>query len=98
MLVNNNDNRTFARMDVESDVRFKVNGETELCKGALLNLSAQGLAFETKKDLARDTELFLEVNSGGASVPPLLASAKVLRCSESSQGRYHIACAMKISA
>lgn len=98
MLVNNNDHRTFARMDVESEVRFKINGESKLCQGELLNLSAQGLAFETKQDLARDTELFLEVSSGGGNVPPLMANAKVLRCAKSSQGRYHIACVMKISA
>jgi len=98
MLVNTNDNRTFARMDVESDVRFKINGDSALCTGELINLSAQGLAFETKQDLAQDTELFLEVNSGGETVPPLMANATVLRSAQSPDGKYHIACAMKISA
>lgn len=98
MLVNTNDNRIFARMDVESDVRFKLDGESTLTKGELLNLSAQGLAFETQRDIAQDTELFLEVNSGGGTVPPLLASAKVLRCDQSNSGTYHVACTMKISA
>jgi len=98
MLVNTGDNRTFARMDVESDVRFKIDGENVLCKGELINLSAQGLAFETQQDLAQDTELFLEVNSGGDAVPPLMANATVLRCDESPQGTYQVACTMKISA
>jgi len=98
MLVTNNDNRVFARMDVESDVRFKINGNNELRQGELTNLSAQGLAFETDQDLAQDTELFLEVNSGGGVVPPLMANAKVLRCAKSAVGKFQIACAMKISA
>jgi len=98
MLAQIDDNRTFARMDVASDVKFKINGENSLCEGELLNLSAQGLAFEAQHNLAQDTQLFLEVNSGGNAVPPLMANATVVRCDELSQGTYHIACTMKISA
>lgn len=98
MLASNNDNRVFARMDVESGVRFKINGESELCQGELTNLSAQGLAFQTDQSLAENTELFLEVNSGGGVVPPLMANAKVLRCEQGEMGKFQVACAMKISA
>lgn len=98
MLVNSNDNRVFARMNVESDVRFKINGNGDLCQGELINLSAQGLAFKTRQNLAEDTELFLEVNSGGSAVPPLMANAKVVRCAQEPAGTFHVACTMKISA
>ena len=98
MLTVTDHNRAFARMDIHSEVRFKIVGATELCQGSLKNLSAQGLSFQTDTVLANDTEIFIEVSSGGQGTPSLLANAKVLRCSEASNGHYHIACSMKISA
>ena len=96
--VANNDNRFFTRMDVECVVRFKVNGDNDLFHGHLENLSAEGVTFNTECELTQDTEILLEVNPGSCSVPPLMASAKVLRCNISAQGKYRISCEMKICA
>jgi hypothetical protein len=91
-------NRTFTRMDVNCGVRFKLNGSSDLIQGTLHNLSAQGVLFQTKEDLPQNAELFIEVNSGGDSVPPLMANAQVLRCDEALDGEYEVACSMQISA
>lgn len=98
MYVTNDDNRGFARMDVECVVRFKVNGDNDLFHGQLENLSAEGVSFNTACELNLDTEILLEVNPGNALIPPLMANAQVLRCDQSEQGKYRICCKMKICA
>ena len=98
MLVSSDDNRFFARMDVECVVRFKVNGDQDLFHGHLENLSAEGLSFNTVHELNQDTEIFIEVNPGNGSIPPLMANAKVLRCNTSEQGKFQVCCEMKICA
>lgn len=98
MLTVTDNNRAFARMDVDCGVRFKIVGANELCQGNLHNLSAEGVSFQTDKVLANDTEIFLEVSSGGRGTPPLLANAKVVRCCEALNGNFEVACTMKISA
>jgi len=85
-------------MDVNCGVRFKLNGSNDLKYGTLHNLSAQGLSFHTKEDLPQKTQLFIEVNSGGLNVPPLMANAYVLRCDEAQNGEFEVACSMQISA
>jgi hypothetical protein len=91
-------NRSFTRMDVKCGVRFKLNGSTDLKHGTLHNLSAQGMSFHTKEDLPQNAELFIEVNSVGDMVPPLMANAQVLRCDEANNGDYEVSCSMQISA
>jgi len=98
MYASNDDNRFFARMDVECVVRFKVNGDNDLFHGHLENLSAEGVSFNTAQELTQDTEILLEVNPGNNSIPPLMANAKVLRCGPSDQGKYRVCCEMKICA
>ncbi|NRA53675.1 MAG: PilZ domain-containing protein [Gammaproteobacteria bacterium] len=98
MYVSNDDNRFFARMDVECVVRYKVNGATDLFHGQLENLSAEGVSFNTTTELNQDTEILLEVNPGNSSIPPLMANAKVLRCAPSDEGKYRVCCEMKICA
>lgn len=98
MFVARDDNRFFARMDVECVVRFKVNGASDLFHGQLENLSAEGVSFNTEHQLCQDTEILLEVNPGSGIVPPLMANAKVLRCSTAEQGNYRVSCEMKICA
>jgi len=98
MITNNDNNRSFTRMDVNCRVRFKLNGSNDLKYGTLHNLSAQGLSFHTSEDLPQNTELFIEVNSSGLDVPPLLANARVLRCDKGINGEFEIACSMQISA
>lgn len=98
MITATDNNRSFTRMDVDCGIRFKINGSNELMYGTLHNLSAQGLSFHTNMDLPDDTQLFIEVNSGGSSVPPLMANATVLRCDEMRYGEFDVACSMTISA
>ena len=98
MIIAIDDNRSFARMDVNSGVRFKLNGSNDLMHGTLHNLSAQGVSFRTKDELPPNAQLFIEVNSGGGSTPPLMANAQVLRCDEAPNGEYKVACHMEISA
>lgn len=98
MIINMDDNRSFTRMDVECGVRFKMDGSNELMYGTVHNLSAQGVSFATSARLPTDVELFIEVNSGGGSVPPLMAKAQVLRCNEVVDGAFEVACSMEISA
>lgn len=98
MFVTSDDNRFFARMDVECVVRFKVNGDQNLFHGHLENLSAEGLSFSTDQPLNQDTKLFIEVAPGNESISPLMANAKVLRCNSSEQGNYQVCCEMQICA
>lgn len=98
MFVADNDNRFFARMDVECVIRFKVNGKNDLFHGQLENLSAEGVSFNTEHKLSEDTELLLEVSPSSEAIPPLMASARVLRCNAFEQGKYRVSCEMKICA
>jgi len=98
MITNVNDHRSFTRMDVDCGLRFKMDGSNDLMFGTVHNLSAQGVSFATDEPLPQDAELFIEVNSGGGSVPPLMAKAQVLRCHEANNGEFEVACSMQISA
>ncbi|MGB1296932.1 MAG: PilZ domain-containing protein [Psychrobium sp.] len=98
MITTVDDNRSFTRMDVDCGVRFKMDGSSDLMYGTVHNLSAQGVSFATNEPLPQDAELFIEVNSGGGSVPPLMANALVLRCTEAANGEFEVACSMQISA
>ncbi|MDP2562017.1 PilZ domain-containing protein [Psychrobium sp. 1_MG-2023] len=95
MLVSSGDKRVFSRMNVESDVKYRVSNGAETFHGQLLNLSAEGISFRSSRQLVIDTQISIEVISSGG-VPPLVASGLVLRCDEMASDDYHIACSIKI--
>ena len=86
------DNRHYFRMMVNADVQLLINdpeaGRT--LDGICRDLSASGMAVEVDEPLEMGTMLRVRLESANASIPPLDASAKVMRCSQESEDIYQL--------
>lgn len=86
------DNRNYFRMMVNADVQLLINdpeaGRT--LDGICRDLSASGMAVEVDEPLEMGTMLRVRLASANASIPPLDASAKVMRCSQESEDIYQL--------
>lgn len=86
------DNRHYLRMMVNADVQLLINdpeaGRT--LDGICRDLSASGMAVEVDGPLEMGTMLRVRLESANASIPPLDASAKVMRCSQESEDIYQL--------
>ena len=90
------DNRHYFRMMVNADVQLLINdpeaGRT--LDGICRDLSASGMAVEVDEPLEMGTMLRVRLESANASIPPLDASAKVMRCSQESEDIYQLGLAL----
>lgn len=92
-----NEKRDYLRMDIDTEVLFKIRGTKEEFKGRCKNLSHTGLQFVTTKHLKEGTELeiTLKVN-GGVAQTPLEAMVNVQRVNKNSGDQYTVSGIMKI--
>ncbi|MBU2070310.1 PilZ domain-containing protein [Rheinheimera muenzenbergensis] len=86
------DNRHYFRMMVNADVKLMINdpeaGRT--IDGICRDLSATGMSVEVDEPLEMGTLIRVRLDSANASVPPLDASAKVMRCAQESEDIYQL--------
>ncbi|MDP5035939.1 PilZ domain-containing protein [Alishewanella sp. SMS8] len=91
-MVNRNDNRHFYRMMVNADVKLMINDPeaARVIDGVCRDLSASGMSVETDELIELGTLIRIRLESPNASVPPLDATAKVMRCSQDSEESYNL--------
>jgi hypothetical protein len=87
--------RDFYRMVVDGDVRYRVEGESQVSSGSVKNLSNSGLLMVSDRDVSPGTKMTIAIIPGHAITPPLLADARVIRCDPSDSDRYNIACTIE---
>ncbi len=74
--------RDFIRLAVDSHIKFRVAGQESMESGRVLELSGGGLSFETSLELEPENEISLAIVSSSENVPPLAATAAVVRCDQ----------------
>lgn len=86
------DNRNYFRMMVNADVKLMINDPESgrSIDGICRDLSATGMSVEIDEPLEMNTLLRVRLDSANASVPPLDAVAKVMRCSQESEDVYQL--------
>ena len=91
-MVNRNDNRHFYRMMVNADVKLMINDPeaARVVDGVCRDLSASGMSVETDELIELGTLIRIRLESPNASVPPLVATAKVMRSSQGSAEGYNL--------
>lgn len=87
--------RDFYRMAVDGDVRYRIDGESQVSIGSVKNLSNSGLLMVTDREISPDTKMNLAIIPGHAITPPLLAEARVIRCDGGDTDRFNIACSIE---
>ena len=87
-----NDHRHFYRMMVNAEVKLMINDPeaARVLDGVCRDLSASGMAVEVDEPLEMGTLIRVRLDSANASIPPLDASAKVMRCSQESEDIYQL--------
>ena len=91
-MLNRGDNRHFYRMMVNADVKLMINDPeaARVIDGICRDLSASGMAVEVDEPLEMGTLIRVRLESPNASVAPLDATAKVMRCSQESEDVYNL--------
>lgn len=84
--------RDFYRMVVNGEVRYRIDGESQVSSGRVKNLSNSGLLMTIERELAPGTKLALAIVPVHSITPPLLAEASVIRSDAAGGERYNIAC------
>lgn len=86
------DNRNYFRMMVNADVKLMINDPESgrSIDGICRDLSATGMSVEIDEPLEMNTLVRVRLDSANASVPPLDAVAKVMRCSQESEEVYQL--------
>jgi hypothetical protein len=84
--------RDFYRMAVDGEVRFRIDGESQVLSGIVQNLSATGLLMASEKEVAPGTRINVSIMPGQAITPPLSAEASVIRSDRQQNDQYNIAC------
>jgi hypothetical protein len=79
--------REFIRVAVNAELRFGPSGGPLSQHGYMRNLSANGIQFETRGELATGVELEIEVLSKNGRVPPLRARVRVIRVERGDEGQ-----------
>ena len=82
------DKRRFMRMLVDAEAKISVLEQQLTLVGKCLDLSATGRSIAVEQPLEVDTILDIHIDSSSASIPPLNAHTRVVRCAQDEQGQY----------
>ncbi|MDX3774523.1 PilZ domain-containing protein [Chromatiaceae bacterium AAb-1] len=91
-MLGRNDNRHYFRMMVNAEVELMINdpGAGRVIDGICRDLSASGMSVEIDEPLEMGTLIKIRLESQNASIPPLDATAKVMRCGQESEDCYQL--------
>lgn len=91
-MLGRNDNRHYFRMMVNAEVSLMINdpGNGRVIDGQCRDLSASGMSVEIDEPLEVGTLLRVRLESPNASVPPLDATAKIMRCGQEGEDGYQL--------
>lgn len=88
--------RDFFRMMADCKLSFKVAGTSKVMEGKCINLSAGGVLFLTRENLAEGSDIELNITPDKPIVPPLNAIVEVVRSSPTeTAGEYEVAGTIK---
>jgi len=91
-MLTKNDNRSYFRMMVNANVQLMVSHPEvgRVLEGICRDLSASGMSVDVEEPLEMGTLINIKLESANASVPPLDATAKVVRCSQEQEDTYQL--------
>ncbi|MDP4536792.1 PilZ domain-containing protein [Alkalimonas collagenimarina] len=91
-MLNQSDNRHFYRMMVNADVQLFINDPEagRSVDGICRDLSASGMSVDVNEPLEIGTMIRVKLESANNSVPPLDATAKVMRCGQENNDCYQL--------
>lgn len=93
-----NEKRDFMRMQMECTMYYGSEQGEPNRAAELVNLSANGLLFNTDEELVPGERLSVAIQPPSAVTPPLKGIATVCRCHVTEGGdRYAIACEMSVA-
>jgi hypothetical protein len=84
--------RSFYRMAVNGPVKFRVNGDSEVSTGSVLNLSSSGLLIASELEVPIKSLMTVQITPTQAITPPLTAEVEVMRNEPDTQTGNRIAC------
>lgn len=84
--------RSFYRMAVNGPVKFRVNGDTTVSTGRVVNLSSSGLLIASEQEVPVDSSMTIQIIPSQAITPPLTAEVKVVRNKSDESEGHQIAC------
>ena len=86
------DSRHYFRMMVNAEVKIMINDPEagRVIDGICRDLSASGMSVDVEEPLEMGTLMRVHLDSANASVPPLDASAKVMRCIQENEESYQL--------
>lgn len=82
--------RDFTRMGVECPATIQPDDGSPVLQAIASDLSATGVQVATSDALTEGSLVMIEMKPEQAIVPPLMAKAEVVRCSEDASGGYQI--------
>ncbi|MBT3014663.1 MAG: PilZ domain-containing protein [Candidatus Thiodiazotropha sp. (ex Clathrolucina costata)] len=86
--------RDFYRMVVDGEVRYRIEGESQVSTGKVKNLSNSGLLMSSDREMTPGTKITIAIIPGHSITPPLLAEAKVIRSDSAESDQFNIACSI----
>ncbi|RZQ52191.1 PilZ domain-containing protein [Pseudoalteromonas phenolica] len=82
------DKRRFMRMMVNAEAKISILEQQITLTGRCIDLSATGLSVAVEEPLEVETVVDVHINSTSASIPPLNAHTKIVRCTQEEEGQY----------
>ena len=86
--------RSFYRMAVNGPVKFRVNGDSKVFTGSVLNLSSSGLLIASEEEVPVNSQMIVQITPAQAITPPLTAEVEVVRIEPAAESGSQIACRM----
>lgn len=87
--------RDFYRMVVDGEVKYRIEGESQVSTAIVKNLSNSGLLMISDREISSGTKITIAIIPGQAITPPLLADALVIRCICDNANQYDVACTIE---
>jgi hypothetical protein len=84
--------RSFYRMAVNGPVKFRVNGDSTVSTGSVLNLSSSGLLIASEQEVPVNSNMTVQIIPTQTITPPLTAEVEVLRNEADADVGNRIAC------
>jgi hypothetical protein len=86
--------RNFYRMAVNGPVKFRVNGDSRVSEGTVINLSSSGLLISSADEVPVNSQMTIQIVPTQSITPPLTAEVEVVRIDSDGASGSQIACRM----
>ncbi|MFC1670432.1 PilZ domain-containing protein [Spirochaetota bacterium] len=83
-----NDKRDYIRMEVDTEISFKIQGDTKIHRGKCIDISHDGVKFETDINMPAGTSLQAVISMSNGKMNPLESNIVILRVEKSLSDKY----------